>query len=741
MPTRHRPDTEPHIPQNLGLFRLTHFTGRQAELRTLHSWLTQPGERNALAITGNQGNGKSTLATAAAWANIRHFSDGVIWVGPAGQDRFRLYDIVRTLDTVLGTSISGMSTDRWDIAILEQFYRRKRLLILDELSGATDAELRTLIEIMSRLRESGGHSRVLLINRECNPMIADLVGDRELRLDGLGQPDLAGYIAAQAPDPIKPIALKQIDDLYRVSGGSPLGLRLLFGLMLDYTWDEILVNLVDLPMVATSVPVEALASLAVTSLSAMHPQGGRLLERLVSAAGGATFIALNELFWDELAEQSAVEQLLSDLVDRGLLEEDSFRRRVIIQPVVRRLLVQTETKIEESWRHRHAIYYQQVAADYQRLPLEQWQGMDVEWGNVHSGADWCLARAQQIWGEDPLAMIMIPLENHPALETPGTPAENNPPHTVTKTEAKAEVKEEFRLIRNYALNLAPYGFWRHPPGILRWLAAGAVASLALRDMGSYGWLLMNIGRQFFFQGQIDTAVGFLSRSLAIFEERDMLLNQAYAHTDLGTAKRILNQLAPALDHFWNAFECVAQLGNQRELATAYINLGSAYFSMQNYSRALEHHRKGLRIAQRLGDGQRVASAYNNIGLVLESMNDLHQAHAVYQQALEGFQQVDDLLGISTCYNNLGSVGYSLKNHRQAMMWYELDLALSARRGAWLDMAATLHNLGHVAMEQQEWQQAAGYFAASRDLYTAFRLEEYVREEDDMLTYIEQNASV
>ena len=731
MPTRHPPDTEPEILHNLGLYRLTNFRGRREELRTLHTWLVQPGARSALAITGNQGNGKSALATAAAWANIRHFSDGVIWVGPAGQDRFRLYDIVRTLDTVLGTTISGMSVDRWDIAILEQLYRRKRLLILDDLSGATDVELRTLVEIISRLRESGGQSRVLLINRECNPMIADLVGDRELQLGGLSQAELPDYIDAQAPSAVKPMALDQIGELHRVSGGSPLGLRFLFGLLLDCSWSEILVNLVDLSDVDSSVPVQALATLAVTSFAAAHPQGGRMLERLVSAAGGATFTALAELFWADLGQQSLVDQLLSDLVDRALLEEDLFRQRVLIQPVVRRFLAQHVAKPDESWLRRHAIYYQQVAADYQRLPLEQWKGMDVEWGNVHYGADWCLARTQQFWGADPLEMVATPLEDRPEFQQPTRVGESG--------YIPEEVKQELRLIRNYALNLAPYGFWRHPPGILRWLAAGAVASLALRDVGSYGWLIMNIGRQYFFQEEVDKSVGFLTRALTIFEDRDMLLNQANAHTDLGTAKRILNQLSPALDHFWNAFECVAQLGNQQELATAYINLGSAYFSMQNYARALEHHRKGLRIAQRLGDAERAASAYNNMGLVLESMHDLHQAHAVYQEALDGFRQVNDLLGISTCYNNLGSVGHSLKNHHQAMMWYELDLALSARRGAWLDMAATLHNLGHVALEQQACQQAGSYFVASRDLYAAFRLDEYVREENEMLDYIEQNV--
>ncbi|MBP8110621.1 MAG: tetratricopeptide repeat protein [Caldilineaceae bacterium] len=733
MPTRHPPETEPHIPHNLGLYRLTHFSGRREELRTLHTWLTQPGENSALAITGSQGNGKSTLASAAAWANIRHFSDGVIWVGPAGQDRFRLYDIVRTLDTVLGTTISGMSVDRWDIAILEQLYRRKRLLILDELSGATETELRTLVEIISRLRESGSQSRVLLINRTSNPMIADLVHGRELMLAGLTQPELPAYIAAQAPGPVQPIALEHLADLHRVSGGSPLGLRLLFGMMLDYAWSEIVGALGNLSAVDGTAPVQELASLAVASFAAVYPQASSLMAQLVNAAGGATFTALRQLFWAELGDQPQVEQLLADLVDRGLLEEDTFRQRVIIQPAVRRFLVHNAAQMGDDWLRRHAIYYQQVAEGYQRLPLEQWQGMDVEWGNVHYGADWCLDRARELWGADPPEMVDTPLEKQADFGPPAPrPDLGN---------SVAEMKEELRLIRNYALNLAPYGFWRHPPGIVRWLAAGAVASLALRDVGSYGWLIMNIGRQYFFQGDIDKAVGYLSRALVIFEDRDMLLNQAYAHTDLGTAKRILNQLAPALDHFWNAFECVAQLGNQRELATAYINLGSAYFSMQNYTRALEHHRKGLRIAQRLGDGQRVASAYNNIGLVLESKHELHQAHAAYQQALDGFQQVNDLLGISTCYNNLGSVGYSLKNHPQALMWYELDLALSARRGAWLDMAATLHNLGHVALEQQEWQQAASYFAASRDLYAAFRLEEYVREEEEMLDFIGQHAPV
>ena len=70
-----------------------------------------------------------------------------------------------------------------------------------------------------------------------------------------------------------------------------------------------------------------------------------------------------------------------------------------------------------------------------------------------------------------------------------------------------------------------------------------------------------------------------------------------------------------------------------------------------------------------------------------------------------------------------------------MKWYGLDEALSEQRGAWTDMAATLHNLGHVALEQGDYARAYDYFSQSRDLYAAFLLLDYMREEEEMLAYI------
>lgn len=720
MPTRHQA-TGPNIPHNLGVYRLNGFTGRGEELRTLRGWLTDEQGQAALAISGGQGNGKSTIATAAAWNAIHHFSDGVIWVGAAGGDRFRLYDIVRTLDTVLGTTLTRISKERWGIGILEQLYRRRRLLILDELSGATDDEIRTLVDIIGHLHESGGRSRILLIDRDINPEIVELVGEHHLPLGGLPLGESVEFIRRRGPEAVRDTALRHVEALHARTGGRPLSMRLVMGLLLDYgIWDELNSALAELPSYGGALSMPEVAAFAVENFAAFWPQAGPLLDRLVSAAGGASFTALRELFWGDLGEESEFQETLQALIQRALVEENNFTRRVVVQPVVRRYLAQGAVMLGEEWNRSHTAYYLRYARRYQEIPLQRWSEIDPEWGNIHLGADWLSTRIERIWRRPALALVREPLEKEGL------------PEIVMDA---PEVKGDLRLTREYALLLAHYAFWRHPPGILRWLSAGAVASFALVDMRDFAWLLTNIGRQLFFTGEVEAGMDWLERALRIFDEKDHLMEMAYVHTDLGTSLRVLDEPRHALEHFWLAFEAVAQLGDQQSLATAYINLGSAYFSMNNYEKAVEQQRKALRIALRLNSLPLTASAHNNMGLALEGMERFADAHRAYQNALAVFQQMADQAGISTCYNNLGSVAYARQEFEEALQWYEKDLQLSDRRGAWMDKAATLHNLGHVALEQKNHSQARSYFERSRDLYAAFQLSDYVQEEEEMLGYV------
>lgn len=748
---------------NLDLYRLEGFTGRRGELLQLHEWMTGGDDLPAIAISGEQGVGKSALATAAAWSELHAFPDGILRVSPAGASPFRLYDVVRALDVGIGTTLTRASTERWGVAILEQLYRRRRLIILDKLAGATEGEIHTLVEIIGHLHESGGNSRLLLIDRNFQPAIATLVQNQHIRLGGLNRADAETFLRRRAPAPVLEKALAHADELFAITGGSPLCLRLALGLLLDYEWRELAQILRQFGSAADDTDgaepsqsepanqsgagegvaregvvregfagsgstaaayrpdVHRVAALAIETLAILEPEVGPFLDRLVTARGGASYAALEELIWPDLGAGGSLQGTLDALAQRGIIERDSYRGRVVLHPVIRRYLEQNAALLGEEWERRHAHFHAGTVGRYLSLPLERWPEVDIEWGNVYKAADWCQQRVERIWQRRVLEMASDPALDQQPLALPAEVEKD-----------RIEIMADLRLVRDYGLALAHYAFWRHPPGIIAWLSAGAVATATLADPRDYGWFLMSIGRHFFVMGEVERAIEWFERARAIFDPRDLIQELAYVLTDLGTSYRLLDQPRVALDYLHAAIDCVAQLGDQQGLATAWMNLGSAYYSMNNPERALREHRKALRIGVRHNDHEVIGSAFNNMGLAAEAMERLDDAVGAYRAALFAFDKAGDLTGVSATYNNLGSASYARHDYAQALEWYERDLALLEARGAWTDMAATLHNLGHVALEMGETERALAYFGQSRDLYAAFELKEYVAEEEEMI---------
>ena len=167
---------------------------------------------------------------------------------------------------------------------------------------------------------------------------------------------------------------------------------------------------------------------------------------------------LQELFWEGLGPQTRYEATVAALTERGLIEPDLFRERVVIHPVVRHYLEENAVMLGEEWDRRHAAFYVRRAQQYQKLPLHRWAELDLDWGNVFVGADWCAERTTRIWQRDPMEML-----NDPDLDE----------ESLAQIHHHRSVYADLRLARDYSLALADYAFWRHPPGIVRWLAVGA----------------------------------------------------------------------------------------------------------------------------------------------------------------------------------------------------------------------------------------------------------------------------
>ena len=147
-------------------------------------------------------------------------------------------------------------------------------------------------------------------------------------------------------------------------------MRLVMGLLLDFgLWNDLDALLAELPSEDGVLGMSSIAGFAVENFAAFWPEAGLILDRLVSAAGGATYQALTELFTVGMGTEAETRQTFEGLVTRALVEVDLFDRRIVVQPVVRRYLVEGAAMLGEDWHRQHARYYLQFAQRYQELPI------------------------------------------------------------------------------------------------------------------------------------------------------------------------------------------------------------------------------------------------------------------------------------------------------------------------------------------------------------------------------------
>ncbi|MEZ4580979.1 MAG: hypothetical protein R3A10_04895 [Caldilineaceae bacterium] len=396
------------------------FSGCRRELLTLHEWLTGGDDLPVIAISGEQGNGKSTVATAAAWNHFYHFADGIVRVSAAGTNPFRLYDVVRTFDTILGTQLTRQ---RGPVG-----HQHPRTVVPAQAladrgqAGRRDrARMATLVNIIGHLRRVGrpvaySAHRPQFQPQHCRtgpgsaPASGRAGAGRHSRLRP--QPAAAQPEAAARGADCRPL---------RLTHGRPLLMRMVLGLLLDYDWQDLSALLLQFQQEDGSVPVQDVVSFAVESYAVNQPAVGPLLNRLVSAAGGASLTAMHELFWRSLGASDELDQVLAELEDRAPLEVDNFKQRVVLHPVVRRYLEQNVVMLGEDWERTHARYYLSYAREYQRLP-HRWPEVDVEWGNIYQAADWITAATGRLWQDDALTVLEDPGVDITALDVPATVA-------------------------------------------------------------------------------------------------------------------------------------------------------------------------------------------------------------------------------------------------------------------------------------------------------------------------------
>ena len=247
--------------------------------------------------------------------------------------------------------------------------------------------------------------------------------------------------------------------------------------------------------------------------------------------------------------------------------------------------------------------------------------------------------------------------------------------------------------------------------------------------------LHNIGYIYRQQGQLDTALDFYQRALALKKQVGNLADIARSLDNIGGIYDSQGQLDTALDFYQRALALTEQVGNPADIALSLNNIGSIYNAHGQLDTALDYHQRSLALFEQVGNPDDIALSLNNIGYIYRQQGQLKMALDYYQRVLALTEQVGNPADIATSLNNIGGI-YDLQGQLDtALDYYQRSLALDEQVGNPADIALSLNNIGNIYKAQGQLDTALDYHQRS------LALKEQVGNPDEIATSLNNIGNI
>jgi len=572
-------------PNNLPQ-QLSSFVGRERELAEIGKLLRST---RLLTLTGAGGLGKTRLSLHIAADLLDEFSDGVWFVELAPLSDARL--VAQAVASALGvTEEVGRPVIE---ALVKLAAERRMLLILDNCEHLIDASA----ELARQLLQAGPHLKILTSSREPLriagetvypvPALATPDASQPINVERLAQFEAARLFidraaAAQPSFRLTAQNAAAVADICRRLDGIPLALELAAARARSLSIESIAARLGDRFALLvggdrTALPrQQTLRALIDWSHELLTDRERVLFRRLAVFAGGFTLEGAEALRAAGKEDLPDVYAILSQLVEKSLVELDSEGKRYRLLETVRQY---AQERLDES-------------------------GESDQTRNAHLA--FCLALAEtadlNLRGPDAggwLARLDFELENLIAAHA-----------WCDRAEAGAVLG--LRLVHALRFYLTSRGLMAlgHRAMVEALERPGAQERSLARCRALFG-----AGQLGCFMGRYPEAKGYLEESLAIARDIGDKTRVAMALQPLAMACLGLADIAGARGHLEEAVTMAQQLGNKRELAAAFNGLAQLHRVEGKLDAAEPLYEKVVAVARDLGDRDSVAIGLLNLAMV------------------------------------------------------------------------------------------------------------------------------
>jgi len=227
-----------------------------------------------------------------------------------------------------------------------------------------------------------------------------------------------------------------------------------------------------------------------------------------------------------------------------------------------------------------------------------------------------------------------------------------------------------------------------------------------------------LGR-FYYSGsdlQLDTALECYKVALPLYQQVPDRLGEANVRKAIGDVQQFRKDLDTALQSYGQALTLYQQVGDRLGEANVRQAMGEVQQLRKDTDTALQSYEQALALYQQVGDRLGEANVRKAIGDVQQFRRDLDTALQSYEQALALYRQVGDRLGEANVRHAIGDVQQARENMDAALQSYEQAMTLYQQVDSKLGQANCYLEQGRIAFQQQAYRKALDLYNNAYPLY-------------------------
>jgi class 3 adenylate cyclase len=216
------------------------------------------------------------------------------------------------------------------------------------------------------------------------------------------------------------------------------------------------------------------------------------------------------------------------------------------------------------------------------------------------------------------------------------------------------------------------------------------------------------------QGKMVDAFRDFNQSLDLFRSINDIVGEANILSNIGALFSDQGEEETALKNLLRSLALSEQVNDSKRIATAKINIGSIYMKKSyTYDKAIENFKQAMDLSKKINYSDAYAISLINLGETYFYKKQYDSALYFYSRIEDEIRDDDELL--SNAYKTMGKIYLINNDFERAEFYSKRSYEMAKRSNLKLEMTKSLVSLGETYQAKKQNDEAIKYFTEARSI--------------------------